>query len=91
MIRIVFTYFVPFVTPLIGWYVWVRFFNNSAPEASRWRKAPWHWLAIAGFGAVIAVLLATMPPGDSPDQVYEPAHVRDGKVIPGQYRPRDTK
>lgn len=92
MIRIVFTYVVPFVAPLIGWYLWVRYFNKAAaPETTGWRKAPWHWLAVAGVGAVVAVLLVTAPPGGEPNQVYEPAHVRDGKVVPGQYRPREAQ
>ena len=48
-------------------------------------------LAIAGAVAVVAVLLVTNPPGGQPDQVYEPAHVQDGKVVPGQYRQREGK
>jgi hypothetical protein len=90
MVRIIFTWVVPFVVPAIGWYVWVRFFNKPrSPEVTGWSKAPWAWLAVAGAAAVVAVLLVTAPPGADPGQVYEPAHIEDGKVVPGQYRQRE--
>jgi hypothetical protein len=92
MIRIIFTYVVPFVAPAIGWYVWARFLRK--PDGSRtvgWRGAPWHWLAVAGVAAVVVVLLVTAPAGGDPNQVYEPARVEDGKVVPGQYRSPQAK
>ena len=105
MVRIIFTYVVPFIAPLIGWYLWVRFVRKPAETNGR-RKTPWHWLAVAGGLAVVAALLVTSPPDDlaggarkrglgpprgEPGQTYEPARLEDGKVVPGRYQPKEGK
>jgi hypothetical protein len=89
MIRIIFTYVVPFVVPAIGWYIWRRFIAKPDPPARvGWRAAPWHWLALAG-GALVGVVLVftALTGGGRPGEVYEPAHIEGDKVVPGEIRP----
>jgi hypothetical protein len=89
MVRIIFTYVVPFVLPAIGWYVWRRFVAKPHPPApSGWRAAPWHWLAVAGAALVAAVLGVTaLTGGGRPGEVYAPARIEDGRVVPGETKP----
>jgi ABC-type Fe3+ transport system permease subunit len=60
--------------------------SAGTPEMpqSRRRQALWTWVALAGLVLVGAALFAVALTGGSPPGgVYEPAHVEDGRVVPG--------
>ncbi len=50
-------------------------------------QAPVMVLSILGLGLVVGVLTLFGTEGDGrPGQTYEPAHVRDGQLIPGRMK-----
>ena len=44
------------------------------------------WLVIAGIGCVIAALLVTGITADRRAGPFEPTHLENGRVVPGQFR-----
>ena len=92
MVRILLTYVVPLVMPLVGWYVWQRFIRRTPQPGAEHklglRDAPWHWLSIAGVLLVAATLGSiALFTGGEPGEVYQPPQVIDGKVVPGRHQP----
>ena len=88
MIRILITYLAPLVLPAIVWYLWNHLSpgKTGAPDRKTgWAAAPWDKLGIAGVVALSLTLgsLALFT-GAEPGNVYTPARVVDGKVVPGE-------
>lgn len=88
MTRILITYLLPLVLPAIAWYVWQYLSPSRSRDPEKkpgWEDAPWDKLGIAGV-VLLAVTLGSFAvfTGAEPGNVYEPAHVVDGKVVPGQ-------
>ncbi len=94
MLRILLTYLIPFLLPMLGWFVWHRFFAKPpAPgeaTGANPRQAPWHWLGLAGL-LLAAATLGTLAVfgGGSPGEVYFPPETIDGKIVPGYTRPAE--
>ena len=96
MIRILLTYVVPLIVPAVIYFLWLRFRGGA-----REREHPWPWLIGAGspfmraHGLAICagiLLTAIVLAGfallsGTPDGIYEPAHLEDGKLVPGRFRP----
>ena len=88
MVRIVITYLIPLVLPVIAWYAWQHLSRSRArnPEqATDWAAAPWDRLGIAG----VILLAATLGwfaafTGAKPGSVYQPARLVDGEIVPGR-------
>jgi len=80
MIRILLTYIVPLLLPAVLYFIWLRLAPVTQP-----REVPWSWLAGAGVLLVAIVLAGLALLGGTPDGVYEPAHLEDGKVVPGRF------
>lgn len=63
--------------------------NASVSERAKdaYQTAPLIWLLLIGGLLVLAtlILFAQTDPGGRPDQVYRPAEIRDGKLIPGGF------
>jgi hypothetical protein len=93
MARIVFTYVVPFLLPMAIYASWVWYRSAYAArhggDAPRLEQGPWPLLLFAGAVSALIVLAASAwLRGSGAGGVYVPAHVEDGKVIPGHF---DTK
>ena len=84
--RIFLTYIVPLLLPTALYLLWLRF----APATGGERGVPWLWLAAAGILLAAIVLVGLVLSGGSPDGVYVPPHVEDGKIIPGQMLPKNS-
>lgn len=53
-------------------------------------RTPWFRLILAGAGLVMVSLILSvfLGPKNPPGSVYQPPHVVDGKIVPGQYAPK---
>ena len=86
MTRILLTYVLPLVLPALVWYLWHQFRPQRPGEEQKkgWAAAPWPQLAVAGLILLAATLGAyALLVGGVPGEVYEPARLIDGKVVPG--------
>lgn len=64
-------------------YLWARGHGWREPE--HWRGIPLAWLVAAGIAAVAASLVFTaLTTGVPKGGVYVPAHVEDGRLVPGR-------
>ncbi len=94
MIRILFTYVVPFLLPIVTYALWVwyrtRYVAAHGGEAPEFEKGPWPLLLFAG--AVLALIVlgfTAFLDSNSPEEGdYVPPRVEDGKIIPGHIQPR---
>ncbi len=89
MTRILITYVLPLVLPALVWYLWHRFRPHRPGELEvkkGWAAAPWPQLSVAGLILLTLTLgsIALLVGGD-PGEVYEPARVIDGEVVPGRH------
>ena len=82
MIRILLTYVVPLIVPAVIYFLWLRFRGGA-----REREHPWPWLIGAGILLTAIVLAGFALLSGTPDGIYEPAHLEDGKLVPGRFRP----
>lgn len=93
MVRILFTYIVPFLAPVLTYAAWVwyrtRYVQTHGGEAPKFEKGPWPMLLFAGAVLTLVVLgVSAMLQGNSPDEgVYVPPRVENGKVVPGHIEP----
>lgn len=93
MLRIVLMYGVPLLAPTLVFLAWVwlraRYVERHGGEAPGIEKGTWFWLAASGMFLMLLTMgiTALLEPGGTPDQVYQPPTVVDGKVVPGQFRP----
>ncbi len=86
MTRILITYVVPLVLPALGWYLWHRFRPGQPEEKKGWQAAPWPLLGVAGLILLAATLSAyALLVGGEPGEVYQPARLIDGEVVPGRH------
>lgn len=84
--RIFLAYIVPLLMPTVVYLLWLRFAPaNGGGE----RGVPWLWLAGAGVVLAAIVLAGLALSGGSPDGIYVPPHVENGKIIPGQVLPKN--
>lgn len=87
MIRILITYLAPLVLPALAWYLWNRLAPRRPGTPDRktgWAAAPWDRLGIAGV-VLLALTLGAVAlfTGAEPGNLYTPARVVDGKIVPG--------
>ena len=89
MTRILLTYVLPLVLPALVWYLWQQFRLRRPGESDArkgWAAAPWPQLSVAGL-VLLALTLGSIAllVGGTPGEVYEPARVIDGEVVPGRH------
>jgi hypothetical protein len=94
VVRILFTYIVPFLAPILTYAVWVwyrtRYVAAHGGEAPKFEKGPWPMLLFAGAVLTLITLgISAMLQGNSPDEGrYIEPRVENGQVIPGHIEPR---
>ena len=87
MIRPVLTEFALFIAPFVAYAIFLVATNAAIFERSSWPPKTLATLAIAAlvlmFGSFIYLShFSGAPPGST----YEPAHVEDGRFVPGRTR-----
>lgn len=96
MIRIFLIYVLPLLAPsalYILWCLWQIKRSSGTIEGdvkSVVRSAPWVKLAAIGTGLLALVLaIAALTGGEPPHESYDPPHLENGRVVPGETH-RDT-
>ena len=94
MSRILITYILPFLLPILSYAAWVwyrtRYVATHGGEAPQFEKGPWPLLLFVGAVLALGMLgLSALLQGNSPDEgPYVPPHVENGEVVPGHIQPR---
>jgi heme A synthase len=89
MVRIFFTYLIPFLVPLAAYLVWawyrIAHAKKHGGEAPVIEKGPLPWLLLAG-AVLTLVLMGTtaLLRGGDPDATYVPPRYEDGRIVPGR-------
>ncbi len=94
MFRLVFTYLLPLLLPVLGYLAWNwlqlrrTMAGHRAEPPPGFADTPWMILLGAGVSLLLVTLFALVLFGDgsSPGSTYVPPHMEDGKLIPGQTR-----
>ncbi|MGA2566155.1 MAG: DUF6111 family protein [Pseudolabrys sp.] len=87
MIRPVFTEIVLFLAPFVLYIVFLWATKAGVMDAESWPLSRLAWLAIAALVLVVGsfVYFAHFT-GAPPGSTYVPAHIENGKFVPGQTR-----
>ena len=87
MIRPVFTEIVLFATPFVLYALYLLATRASVFDAEAWRWSVLAWLTMAALVLMIAsfILLAHFS-GAPPGSTYVPAHMENGRLVPGQIK-----
>jgi hypothetical protein len=77
-----------FLLPFAAYAAWLAFSRGTFGNLADWQVKTIAYLSIAGAALLLVVLVAvTSFTSAPPDGTYVPAHVEDGKLIPGQIVP----
>jgi len=80
MMRVTFTILLPLLAPTAIYFLWLYTVGRVGE-----RSAPWTWLVVGGLAAAAAALVIVgVGSGGSQSGHYVPAHVEDGRLVPGQ-------
>lgn len=77
-----------FLLPLIlyGGYLYL-IKRKQDREGARWKNAPYLWLILGGFGFMAAgMLVMAYLSGEDPAGAYVPAHMENGRIVPGEVK-----
>lgn len=84
--RVVIENILLFFLPSAVYALWI-WLTRSDSKQGLFDGAPLLWLATAGTALVFVTLIAFgSTSGGRPDQIYEPAVLKDGKIEPGRMR-----
>jgi heme/copper-type cytochrome/quinol oxidase subunit 3 len=87
MIRPILTEIALFLIPFALYALFLVATRSGVLDASAWTISRISWLAIAALVLMISSLLWLAEFGGSPPgSTYVPAHIEDGKFVPGQTR-----
>lgn len=104
MVRILISYVIPLLLPTVMYFLWVAWVRRKimashspadsevTPEevAAFEIRTPWFRLILAGAVLVLVTLVlgVFLGPKNPPDSVYQPPRIVDGKIVPGEYVPK---
>jgi hypothetical protein len=91
MLRLVLIEAILFLIPFALYFGWRAILDRREAETGgRFDERPWQMLIIAGGVLAIAGLAVFgLTSGRRGDTVYIPAHIEDGRVVPGRFLPAD--
>ena len=84
MLRVLSEGFLLFLTPFIGYAIFMMAKRRYPLQAANWERGVVAWLTLAGLSLCIAGLLALAGMHDERIGAYTPSIFRDGKLIPGK-------
>ena len=85
MVRIGFTEIIFFLAPFVLYAVFLWATRSGVMEPKSWPLSRIIWLAICAFGMVIgSFLYFANYTGAPPGSIYVPAHIENGKFVPGR-------
>lgn len=85
MIRTVFGEVLLFFVPFAVFALFLILRRRNPLHMAAWSDSTM-WLVIAGLVCVIISFLYTGLTAERPTGAFEPPHVEDGRVVPGQFR-----
>jgi hypothetical protein len=85
MIRVFFEEFLLFLLPFAAFALYLVIRRRNPFLWSTWSDQTL-WLVIAGIGIIILVLFITGVTADRQTGPFQPTHVENGRVVPGQFR-----
>jgi hypothetical protein len=87
MIRPVFTELALFLTPFVLYALYLAATRTGLLDAEAWRLPVVGWLTLAALGLLILsfVVMAQFG-GVPPNSTYVPAHMENGRFVPGTTR-----
>jgi uncharacterized protein DUF6111 len=84
MIRPIFTEFAFFITPFVAYALFLWATRAGVLDAAAWSAPRLTWLAIVALVLVIASFLVLAEfSGAPPGSTYVPAHMENGRLVPG--------
>jgi hypothetical protein len=87
MIRPIFTEFALFMAPFVAYALYLWATRAGVLDGSSWALPRLMWLTIAALVLVIASFLALAEFGGAPPgSTYVPAHMENGRLVPGAER-----
>ena len=87
MIRPIFTEFALFIAPFVAYALFLWATRAGVLDVSSWALPRLMWLTIAALVLVIASFLALAEFGGAPPgSTYIPAHMENGRLVPGTER-----
>ena len=86
MIRPVFTELALFLAPFVVYAIFLWATRARVLEPQSWPVSRLIWISITGFALmIISFILLAQFGGAPPGTTYVPAHIEDGKFVPGHY------
>jgi hypothetical protein len=87
MIRPIFTEFALFITPFVLYALFVWATREGVLDVSAWSMPRLIWLTISALALVIMSFLFLAQFGGAPPRsTYVPAHMENGRLVPGTER-----
>jgi hypothetical protein len=87
MIRPVLTELALFLTPFVAYAVFLWATRAGLVDASAWSLPILGWLTIAALVLMIGSFVAIAQfSGSAPRSTYLPAHLEDGRLVPGRMK-----
>ena len=84
MIRPVLTELALFLAPFAAYALFLWATRAGVLDPKSWRLATLGWLTAAAFGLMLgSFILIAQFSGAPPGSTYEPAHMENGKFVPG--------
>jgi ABC-type Fe3+ transport system permease subunit len=78
----------PAIVPLVLCAAWVAMQRRQAAKRGEakpdWKDGPWFWAVIASIVVAIVCLFLLGVISQSVKGAYEPAHLENGKLVPGK-------
>jgi hypothetical protein len=84
MIRPILTELALFLAPFAAYALFLWATQAGVLDAKSWRLPTLGWLAVAAFGLMVgSFILIAQFSGAPPGSTYVPAHMENGKFVPG--------
>ncbi|HVY21535.1 MAG TPA: DUF6111 family protein [Bauldia sp.] len=75
-----------FLLPFAAYALWLVLTRRTLTNAADWQVRTIGYLALAGAVIVVGILIAFVHlDADAPGGVYVPAHLENGKIVPGHF------